>query len=348
MGQMDQVDQADQADDAARTTLEQLIDGYADTQYVALAAQLGIADLLADGPLSADALATATNSHPDALYRALRAMAARGLFAESDGRQFALTPLSEFLRSTHPDSMRGMAIRHGGSWYRAYGDLPYSVATGKNAFRHVHGRSLFEYLAEHPDEGEMFNQAMTANAKKAVPAVLAAYDFSWAQTVVDVAGGQGLLLSAMLQAHPTMHGVLFDLPHVVARAEPLLQEAGVADRCEVVGGDFFEGLPAGGDLYTLRWIIHDWEDEPAATILHNCARAMHPQGKVALIEMVLGESNSEELAPLMDLDMLLIPGGRERTAEEYERLLTTAGLRLTRIVPTQGYACVIEAEHAQA
>jgi hypothetical protein len=134
----------------------------------------------------------------------------------------------------------------------------------------------------------------------------------------------------------------------VATAGPLLQEAGVADRCEVVGGDFFEGVPPGGDLYTLRWIIHDWEDEPAATILRNCAQAMPAEGKVTLIEMVLGESNSAELAPLMDVDMLLIPGGRERTAEEYERLLTMAGLRMTRIVPTRGVACVIEAERAQA
>jgi hypothetical protein len=323
-------------------------DGFGATQFVALAAQLGIADLLAHSPLSADDLAAATHSHPDALYRVLRAMAARGIFVESEGRRFSLTPLSQYLRRDHPDSQRGMAIRMGGAWYQAYGALSYSVATGKNAFRHVHGKSLFEYLAEHLDEGEMFNQAMTANTKKAIPAVLAAYDISWAQTVVDVAGGQGLLLAAILQAYPPLRGVLFDLPHVVATAEPLLQEAGVADRCDVVGGDFFEGLPAGGNLYTLRNIIHDWEDEPAATILHNCARAMHPQGKVALIEMVLGQSNSEELAPLMDLDMLLIPGGRERTAEEYERLLTTAGLRMTRIVPTQGYACVIEAEHAQA
>ena len=336
----------DQAEDEARKTIEQMIDGYADTQYVALAAQLGIADLLANGPLSADALAAATSSHPDALYRALRAMAAKGIFVESAGRHFALTPLSEFLRTDHADSMRGSAIRSGGSWYRAYGDLPYSVATGKNAFRHVHGKPLFEYLAEHPDESEMFNQAMTFSSKKAIPTVMEAYDFSWAHTVVDVAGGQGLLLSAILQANPTMRGVLFDLPHVVANAEPLLREAGVADRCDVVGGDFFESLPPGSDLYTLRWIIHDWEDELAAKILHNCARAMNPQGKVALIEMVIGESNSAELAPLMDLDMLLIPGGRERTAEEFDRLFTIAGLRMTRIVPTQGVACVIEAERA--
>jgi hypothetical protein len=141
-----------------------------------------------------------------------------------------------------------------------------------------------------------------------------------------------------------MRGVLFDLPHVVANAEPLLLEVGVADRCEVVGGDFFESVPPGGDLYTLRSIIHDWEDEPAANILRNCLRAMNPQGKVVLIEMVMGEPNSAELGPVMDLDMLVIPGGRERTAEEFARLFTTAGLRLTRIVPTHGYACVIEAE----
>jgi O-methyltransferase domain len=336
----------DPAEEEALKSLEQMLDGYEATQYVALTAQLGIADLLAAGPLSADALAAATNSHPDALYRALRAMAARGIFAESAGKRFALTPLSQFLRTDHTDSRRDTAIRHGGAWYRAYGALPYSVATGENAFRHVHGKSLFEYLAEHPDESERFNHAMSASAKKAVPTVLEAYDFSWAQTIVDVAGGQGLLLSAILQAYPTIRGVLFDLPHVVATAEPQLREAGVADRCNVVGGDFFASLPAGGDLYTLRWIIHDWEDGPAAKILGNCRQAMHPQGKVALIEMVIGEPNSAELGPVMDLDMLLIPGGRERTAGEYERLFATAGLRLTRIVPTQGFACIIEAERA--
>lgn len=336
----------DQAEDTGRMTLEQMIDGYADTQYVALAAHLGIADLLADGPLSADDLATATNSHPDALYRALRAMAARGLFAESDGRCFALTPLSTFLRSTHPDSLRSMALRMGGPWYRAYGALPYSVATGQNAFRHVYGKSLFEYLEEHPDEGEMFNQGMTSYTRKAIPTILAAYDFSWAQTIVDVAGGQGLLLSAILQANPTTRGVLFDLPYVVASAEPVLQEAGVADRCDTVGGDFFEEVPPSGDLYTLRWIIHDWEGKQAATILRNCAQTMNPQGKIALIEMVLGEPNCAVDGPLMDLHMLLIPGGRERTAEEYERLLATAGLHMTCIVPTEGYACIIEAERA--
>jgi hypothetical protein len=261
----------DQANDETHKRLEQLIDGYADTQYVALAAQLGIADLLAEGPLSADALAEATHSHPDALYRALRAMAARGIFLESGERVFALTPLAQFLRRDHADSLRGVAIR---------------------------------------------------------------------------AGGQGVLLAAILQAYPTMSGVLFDLPYVVANAEPLLQEAGVSERCKVVGGDFFESVPSGGDLYTLRWIIHDWEDEPAVTILRNCLRAMNPQGKVALIEMLIGEPNSAELGPLMDLDMLLIPGGRERTAEEFQRLFTAAGLRLTRIVPTQGFACVLEAERA--
>jgi hypothetical protein len=241
-----------------------------------------------------------------------------------------------------------MAMRQGCSWYQAYGALPYSVATGKNAFRHVHGKSLFQYLEEHPDVGESFNLGMTNYTRKATPTILAAYDFSWAQTVVDVAGGQGLLLSAILQANPMMRGVLFDLPHVVASTEQLLQEAGVSDRCKVVGGDFFEGVPPGGDLYTLRWIIHDWEDEQAVTILRNCGQVMNPQGKVALIEMVLGEPNCAVDGPLMDLHMLLIPGGRERTAEEFARLFTTAGLRLTRIVPTQGYACVIEAEHAQA
>lgn len=342
------MDQIDKADDGTRKTLEQMIDGYSDTQYVALAAQLGIADLLASGPRNSDELATATHSHPDALYRALRAMAARGIFSELAGKQFALTPLSQFLRSDHPDSMRRGAILDGDVWYRAYGALSHSVATGENAFRHVYGQSLFEYLAEHPDYSETFDRRMTANARRSAPEVLEAYDCSWAQTVVEIAGGQGYLLAAMLQAHPTMRGVLFDQPHVVANAGPLLREAGVAERCELVGGDFFESVPAGGDLYILRDIIHDWEDEPATRILRNCLSVMQPQGKVALIEMVLGQPNCVELGPMMDLHMLILPGGRERTVEEFTRLLAAAGLHLTRIVPTKGFDCVIEAERAEA
>lgn len=336
----------EQAGSEPRETLQRMIDGYRTTQLIAVAAQLGIADLLADGPRSADDLAAATNSHPDALYRTLRALAAIGVFAETDGRRFALTPLSELLRASHPDSSRALAIHTGADVYRSYAELAYTVATGENAFHHIYGMSNFEYLAAHPDASEVFNQVMSAGSKRVAAVVLAAYDFSWAHTIVDVAGGQGVLLTAILQANRSARGVLFDQPHVVASAETLLREAGVADRCEIVGGDFFVSVPPDGDLYTLRNIIHDWDDERSVLILRSCAQAMRPQGRVALIEMVIGEPNSAQCAPLLDMTMMLLPGGRERTAEEFARLFTAAGLRLKRIAPTQGAACVIEAERA--
>ena len=336
------------SDEEAEVTLDRMIEGYQDTQFVALAARLGIADLLDDGPLTSDQLADATGSDPDALYRVLRVLAVRGVFAELPERRFAITPLSDLLRTQHPASRREVAVFDAGPWYRAYGALAHTVATGENAFRHVHGVSLFEYLADHPDEGRMFDRRMTNFSSAEIPLIVEAYDFSGARTVVDVGGGEGRLLTAILGAHPALRGVIFDQPHVVAGAEQGLRDGGVADRCTIVGGDFFQSVPAGADLYLLKWIIHDWEDDDAVKILSNCARAMDPAGRVVLAEIVIGAANSGDDGPLLDVHMMVLPGGRERTEAEFAQLFAAAGLRLTRVIVTSGIMCLLEAELAPA
>ena len=328
-----------------------LIFGYRATQLVALAARLEIAERLADGPHTAEELARATGTHPEALYRALRALASLGVFEELDGRHFTLTPLGERLQATHPQSVRPQALFAVGETYRAWAELPYSVATGETGFDRLYGMSHFAWLAEHPEENALFNQVMTAGSAQAADAVVAAYDFGASGTVVDVAGGQGMLLSAVLLAHPGLRGVLFDQPHVVESAEPTLRDAGVAERCEIVSGDFFASVPPGGDVYTLQRVIHDWDDERAIAILRSCAQALGPGGKVLLIEQVMppgpGAGPSAGRAASLDVQMLIMMGGHERTAAEFERLFSAAGLRLTRIIPTQAGASVIEAERGE-
>ena len=336
------------SDEEAEVTLDRMIEGYKDTQFVALAARLGIADLLGDGPLTSDQLADATGSDPDALFRALRVMAVRGIFAELPERRFTITPISDLLRTQHPVSRREVAVFDAGPWYRAYGALAHTVATGENAFRHVHAVSLFEYLANHPDEARMFDRRMTSFSRAEIPQIVEAYDFSGARTVVDVGGGEGRLVSAILGAPPALQGVVFDLPHVVGGAEHRLREGGVTDRCTIVGGDFFESVPAAADLYLLKWIIHDWEDNDAVKILSNCARAMDPAGRVVLAEVVIGAANSGDDGPLLDVHMMVLPGGRERTEAEFAQLFAAAGLRLTRVIVTSGIMCLLEAELAPA
>jgi ubiquinone/menaquinone biosynthesis C-methylase UbiE len=320
----------------------QLLNGFRVTQVLYVAARLGLADMLKNGPQPVEALAATTGATPDALYRVLRVLASISVFEESTDRQFALTPLAALLQNDHPYGVRAQALFFGDEPYRAWGGLYNSVMTGANAYERVFGAPHFEYLAQHPDQNEIFNHAMSASSHQAAMAIVGAYDFSAAGTVVDIAGGQGVLIAAILLANPNLHGVLFDQPHVVENALPLLEAAGVADRCELASGDFFVAVPPS-DIYTLRHILHDWDDEHATQLLQNCHRALSAAGKLLVVEMVVPPDNRPSPAQAMDLNMLVMLGGRERTEEEYRSLLQGAGFRLDRVIPTHSPFFVIEA-----
>ncbi|HEV2147518.1 MAG TPA: methyltransferase [Longimicrobiaceae bacterium] len=272
-------------------------------------------------------------------------LAGVGIFAERPDGTFELTPTAALLRSDVPDSMRDITRMMGGEWHwRMYGELMHSVRTGGTAVRKAYGMEIFELLERDPAAGELFNRAMTSNSWAAVPAVVGGYDFSRFRRVVDVAGGQGILLAGILKANPGAQGVLFDLPPVVGGAGELLGREGVADRVELVSGDFFESVPPGADAYVLKHVVHDWDDERSIRILRNVASAMDENGRVLIVEMVVPVGNEPSPSKLLDVQMLMGTGGRERTEEEYRALLEASGLRLTRTVPTRSPLSVIEAQ----
>lgn len=323
--------------------LRRLLNGYRVTQAIHVAATLGIADLLKDGPRHSDDLAVATHTHPGALYRVLRALAAVGVFHEDAERRFSLSLLGQCLRSDAAQPVGSYAILVGRPHqWRAWGDLLHSVRTGENAYRHVHGVDLWEYITEHPEEGTIFDRAMTANSHGITEAVVAAYDFSPFGRVVDVGGGQGRLLAAILAAHQAMRGVLLDRPEVVVHARPVLEAASVASRCEVVGGNFFEAVPTGGDAYVLKLILHDWDDAASLGVLAACRRACGRQARLLVMERVVAPPNEGAESKISDLNMLVSPGGQERTREEFAALLAAAGFRLERVVEVDALISVIE------
>jgi hypothetical protein len=317
--------------------------GYWVSQSLYAAAKLKLADLLAGGPRPAEELAAATETDPPSLYRLLRALSSVGVFAEEDGR-FKLTPLAECLRSDRPGTQWALAVMIGEEHFRTWGDILYSLRTGQPAFDHIYGKPPFEYLAEHPEAARVFDAAMTAVHGRETPAMLDAYDFSGYKTLVDVGGGNGSLLTAVLQRTPNLKGVLYDLPHVIERARANLAAAGLDKRCTAVPGSFFESVPQGYDAYLMRHIIHDWDDGKALTILRNVREAIAPDGKLLLVEGVIPPGNEESWTKFLDLNMLLIPGGKERTEAEYRQLYADAGFRLTRIVPTTTEISVLEGE----
>lgn len=324
--------------------LMRLVNGYRVSQAIHVAATLGIADLLKEGPRSADDLAAATDSHAGTLYRVLRALAAVGVFREQADRRFSLAPMGQCLRSDAERPVGPYAVFVGRPHHwRAWGDLLHSTRTGENAFRHVHGVGVWEYLGSHPDEGAVFDRGMTGNSRGVAEAILAAYDFSPFGRVVDVAGGQGALLAAVLAAHRAVRGILFDRPEVVARARPVLEAAGVADRCEVVGGSFFEAVPEGGDAYLLKHILHDWDDPASLAVMKACRRASRSEGKLLVMERVVAPPNEGPETKISDLNMLVSPGGQERTGEEFAALLAAAGFRMEGTVEVDARLSVIEA-----
>jgi O-methyltransferase domain/Dimerisation domain len=312
-----------------------LLGGYRVSQAIYVVAKLGIPDLLAGGPHNSDALAQATGTHADALYRILRFLAGVGLFDELAPRQFGLTALGAGLRSDAVGSMRPTVLMHlDPAKWQSWGHLLHSVQTGGTSFHQIEGVEIFDYLKQHPDASGIFQQAMTSNTAWSGTAITRAYDFSGIGRLVDVGGGHGLLLATVLQAYPEMRGVLFDRSDVIAGAWAVLERAGIADRCEVVGGDFFEEVPAGGDAYLLRQILHDWDDARAAKILQTCRRAMNSVGKVLVVESVIVSDYRQALPVLqLDLEMLVNYGGRQRTEADYRELFAVAGLRMGAVVP---------------
>jgi SAM-dependent methyltransferase len=325
----------------------QLILGFMATPAISVAATLGIADLVAETPRTAEELTQATNTHGPSLRRLLHFLTSLGVFAEDAAGRYRQTPLSETLRSDHPLSFRGSAILFGSEFiWRPWGDLRVTIATGQPAFNLVFGTTFFDYLAAHPDDAANFNAAMTSGSLVELPQILAAYDFSHFERIVDVGGGQGALLQGILSANPKVRGVLVDLPSVVAGAAALLSGA-IAERCEVVGGDFFQEVPQGADAYVMRVVVHDWNDEDALKILRNCRRAIRPDGKLLLIESVLKPPNEPDPGSFNDLTMLVVaPGGKERTEAEFRSLLREAGFSLMRVIPATGLTSIIESQPA--
>jgi ubiquinone/menaquinone biosynthesis C-methylase UbiE len=324
--------------------LTQMVLGCLVSQAISVAAKLGVADQLAGGPKGVAELAEATGAHERSLYRLLRTLASVGVFRELPERRFELTPMAETLRADAPGSMRDAAIFMGEEWHwRVWGHTIESVRTGGSAWERAHGTEIFPWFAAHPEESAVFDRAMTSFSNLATEAVVKAYDFSGFETLVDVAGGHGRLLSEILRANPALRGVLFDQAHVIEGAREFVASKGLADRCEFAAGDFFESVPAGADAYVMKHIIHDWDDERAALILKNIARAMREGGRVLLVEMVLPPANVPHLGKVLDIEMLTSPGGVERTEEEYAELFEHAGLRLARVVPTESPYSVIEA-----
>lgn len=330
---------------SSHMVLLQMMTGCWVSQALYIAAKLGIADLLREGPQSCTMLAAATQTHVGALYRVLRALASLNIFSEGKDGHFSLTPLAEPLRTDASSSLRAFAIMLGEQeHWRAWEGALHSVKTGEPAFEQVFGMPHFRYFAEHPEAARIFDEAMASRSSQENEAVVAAYEFADSRTVVDVGGGQGTLMASILQVQPNARGVLFDLPHVIATSRTRMAIAGYAARCQFVAGDFFASVPGGGDLYLLKKIIHDWDDERARLILANIRKAMSSTARLLLIEPVIPPGNDPSFNKLLDLLMLIwTSGGRERTESEHRALLASAGLNLNHVIPTRSGISIIEA-----
>jgi O-methyltransferase/methyltransferase family protein len=322
-----------------------LVVGYWVSQLVFVAAKLAIADHLAGGAKTVRQLAKATQTEPHALHRMLRALASVGVFAERPGGRFALTPLASTLRSDRPDSLRDFVLMmvEGYNW-KAWEHFHSAVATGEMVFPRVHGMKVFEYLAAHPEDAEVFSRSMASLSGTENPAVVAAYDFSKIGTLVDVGGAHGHLLAAVLERHPQMHGILFDRPNVIehARVAPFLRQPKLAGRVRFVAGDVFESVPSGADACVMKYVLHDWTDDQCVTILNNCRAAMPKRGRVLVVDTVIESGNRPQWGKLLDITMLVVTGGRERTREEFTRLFERAGLRVKRVIPTKCPLSIVE------
>lgn len=336
---------------APAAMMEMIVGGWA-AQAITASVELGVADALADGPLPLDELAARVGADADALRRLLRALIGRGIFRRRRDGRYALNSLADTLRSDAPISLTGAALFQGSKEQRErWTLLADSVRTGKSIVPALRGKEGWDYLAENPQLAELFNQTITSLAQMTVATLVAGYDFGVHRTIVDVGGGQGTTLAAILAAAPGSRGVLYDLPRVVATAPSLLRTSNVADRVRIAQGSFFDSVPTGGDAYLLKNIVHDWADDKALQILRNVRAAAGPRTTVLLVEIVVGENGRDCPGNWVDLEMLLNLGSRERTAQEYRKLLGQSGFRMTRVVPTASPLSVVEAvvdETAQA
>jgi len=318
------------------------------SQAVGTVVEIGVPDRLAKGARKCRDIAREVGVSEDGLYRLLRALASVGLFAEGADRRFRLTGMGQLLRSDHPESLAGYArfTAHDITW-RPWGLLSYSVKTGMPAFDHLFNASVFEHFSRNPEVASVFDDAMTSISAMEARAASDAYDFKGVETLMDVAGGHGLLLATVLRRHKRMRGVLFDLPHVAANAAMTFTRAGITGRVRIESGDFFKELPSGADAIIMKHIVHDWDDESATRILQACHRALDKRGKVLIVDPVVPPSNVPHYGKLLDLEMLVLtPRGRERTKAEFVKLLRGAGFRLSRVIPTESPLSIVEAVKA--
>lgn len=323
--------------------LSKLLMGFRVSQAIHVAATLGLADLLASGPRTSDELAEVTDTHPLALYRLMRALSSAGILRERDHRRFELTPVGELLRSDVSGTHAPMAQLVGRpSYWQAWGDLLHAVRSGKTAFNHVHGADVWEYRANHAEEGEVFDRAMAAHTDRFAAAVAEVCDFDRFVNVVDVGGGDGTFLAKILTAHPRVHATLLDQPHVIARTAASFESLGLSSRCRAVGGDFFVSVPEDGDAYLMKSILHDWDDTASIDILRICRKAMKPTSRLLVVEHIIGPPNAASEGKFVDLNMLVVTGGRERTRDEFAALFDRSGFRLVSVTPTSTPLSVIE------
>ncbi|MBI2832115.1 MAG: methyltransferase [Chloroflexi bacterium] len=324
--------------------LMELVHGYMVSKALQAAAEIGIADLLADSPRTVEDLARATSTNPSALFRLLRALAARGIFRQNESGCFENTPLSEPMRSGSPDSVRDYLsyTPHDGN-IRAWMRFMSVLQTGEPEFVAANGCDLWGYFRQHPDIGEQFDRAMTALTTRSNRVVQEEYDFSSIKTIIDIGGGQGLLLASLLKKYPQMRGALFELPAVVENAKGYIKTQGVADRCEFVAGDAFKSIPAGYDAYVYQHILHDWSDEKCAVLLERCREAIPANGKLIILDAVMAPGNEPHPSKWFDLYMMVALGGRERTEEDFRSLLRNAGFNLTLARPLPVPVGIVEA-----
>jgi hypothetical protein len=308
------------------------------------AAMLGLADQLAVGPKSAAELARLMCAHQPSLHRLMRTLASVGILTEQTEKRYALTTLGAALQTNAPGAARSTMLALGSPWAQsAWDHLVYSVQTGKTGFEKAQGMPLFDYFARHPEDASLFNETMVGFHGQEPPAIAAAYDFSTFNTIIDIGGGTGNLLAEILTRYAGPRGVLFDLPHVAAEAPALLKAKGVSDRVTIEAGDFFKSVPAGGDAYVLSHIIHDWDEDQCLAILTHIRRVMNPAARLLIAEMVLPAGDEPHPGKMLDMAMLVWPGGQERTLAEYDHLLSKAGFHLTRVVPTNSAVNIVEA-----